>query len=59
MIESYSQQVRYKEPLVLFHNDGKKLTNVTAEAGPGVPEDVSRRAAWRSATTTTTAGSTC
>jgi enediyne biosynthesis protein E4 len=34
MIESYSQQVRYKEPLVLFHNDGKKLTNVTTEAGP-------------------------
>jgi hypothetical protein len=34
MIESYSQQVRYKEPLVLFHNDGKKLTNITAEAGP-------------------------
>jgi hypothetical protein len=33
MIESYSQQVRYKEPLVLFHNDGKKLTNVTADAG--------------------------
>jgi enediyne biosynthesis protein E4 len=34
MIEKYSQQVRYKEPLVLFHNDGKKLTNVTAAAGP-------------------------
>jgi enediyne biosynthesis protein E4 len=34
MIESYSQQVRYKEPLVLFHNDGKKLSNVTGEAGP-------------------------
>ena len=33
MIESYSQQVRYKEPLVLFRNDGKKLANVTAEAG--------------------------
>src|SRR5688572_6193328 len=34
MIESYSQQVRYKEPLVLFRNDGKKMANVTAEAGP-------------------------
>jgi enediyne biosynthesis protein E4 len=34
MIESYSQQVRYKEPLVLFRNDGKRLANVTAEAGP-------------------------
>jgi hypothetical protein len=34
MIESYSKQVSYKEPLVLFHHDGKKLTNVSAQAGP-------------------------
>ena len=34
MIESYSQQVRYKEPLVLFHHDGTKLSNVSATAGP-------------------------
>jgi enediyne biosynthesis protein E4 len=34
MIENYSQQVRYKEPLVLFHHDGTKLANVTAQAGP-------------------------
>ncbi len=34
MIENYSQQVRYKEPLLLFHHDGKKLTNVSAQAGP-------------------------
>jgi len=34
MIEMYSQQVRYKEPLVLFHNDGQKLSNVSAQAGP-------------------------
>ena len=34
MIESYSQQVKYREPLLLFHNDGKKLSNVGAEAGP-------------------------
>ena len=34
MIESYSQNVRYKEPLLLFHNDGKKLSNVSAQAGP-------------------------
>lgn len=35
MIESYSQQVRYKEPLLLFHGapDGK-LVNVSATAGP-------------------------
>ena len=34
MIESYSQQVRYKEPLVLFHHDGKKFSNVSAASGP-------------------------
>jgi hypothetical protein len=34
MIESYSQQVRYKEPLLLFRHDGKKLVNVSAQAGP-------------------------
>ena len=34
MIENYSQQVRYKEPLVLFHHDGTKLSNVTSQAGP-------------------------
>jgi enediyne biosynthesis protein E4 len=34
MIENYSQQVRYKEPLLLFHHDGTKLVNVSAQAGP-------------------------
>ena len=34
MIENYSQQVRYKEPLLLFHNDGTKLSNVSLQAGP-------------------------
>jgi hypothetical protein len=34
MIESYSQQVKYREPLLLFRNDGKRLTNVSAAAGP-------------------------
>ncbi len=34
MIENYSQQVHYKEPLVLFHHDGTKLSNVSAQAGP-------------------------
>ena len=34
MIENYSQQVRYKEPLLLFHHDGTKLANVSAQAGP-------------------------
>jgi enediyne biosynthesis protein E4 len=34
MIESYSQQVHYKEPLLLFHNDGAKLSNVSEQGGP-------------------------
>jgi hypothetical protein len=34
MIDQYSQQVRYKEPLLLFHHDGTKLVNVSAQAGP-------------------------
>jgi hypothetical protein len=34
MIEAYSQQVRYKEPLLLFRHDGKRLTDVSAQAGP-------------------------
>jgi len=33
MIEKYSQQVRYKEPLLLFHHDGTKLTNVSDQGG--------------------------
>lgn len=34
MIENYSKQVKYKEPLLLFHNDGARFQNVSAEAGP-------------------------
>jgi hypothetical protein len=34
MIEQYSQQVKYKEPLLLFHNEGGRLRNVSASAGP-------------------------
>jgi predicted NUDIX family NTP pyrophosphohydrolase len=34
MVEHYSQQVRYKEPLLVFHNDGRRLENVSASAGP-------------------------
>ena len=34
MIDNYSKQVTYKEPLLLFHQDGGKLRNVSAEAGP-------------------------
>ena len=59
MIESYSQQVRYKEPLVLFHHDGTQARERQRAGRPGLPEDRSRRAASRSATSTTTAASTC
>jgi hypothetical protein len=35
MIELYSQQVKYKEPLLLFHNTGQgRLQHVSAQAGP-------------------------
>ena len=33
MIDLYSPQVRYKEPLLLFHNDGKKLIDVSQSSG--------------------------
>jgi hypothetical protein len=34
MIDSYGGNVKYQEPLLLFHNDGKVLHNVSKEAGP-------------------------
>jgi hypothetical protein len=34
MIDNYSQQVRYKEPLLLFHQENGVMRNVSAEAGP-------------------------
>ena len=34
MIENYSAQVKYAEPLLLFHQEAGKLVNVTADAGP-------------------------
>ena len=34
MIESYSPTVKYKEPLLLFHQESGKLRNASAEAGP-------------------------
>jgi enediyne biosynthesis protein E4 len=43
MIEKYSQQVKYKEPLLLFHNDGVKLRNVSAESGPAFQESYPTR----------------
>jgi enediyne biosynthesis protein E4 len=33
MIENYSTQVKYKEPLILFHQEVGKLVDISAEAG--------------------------
>ena len=33
MIDNYSQQVKYKEPLLLFHQENGKFRNVSGEAG--------------------------
>jgi hypothetical protein len=33
-IEKHSASVTYREPLLLFHNNGKNLVNVSASAGP-------------------------
>lgn len=34
MIDKYSQQVKYREPLLLFHQEQGKMRNVSADAGP-------------------------
>ncbi len=34
MIDNYSQQVRFREPLLLFHQEKGMLHNVSAESGP-------------------------
>ena len=33
-VEQYSSGVTYREPLLLFHNTGKELQNVSPQAGP-------------------------
>ena len=43
MIELYSQQVKYKEPLLLFHQDKGLLHNVSAEAGPAFAKPLAAR----------------
>lgn len=42
-VESYTGQVRYKEPLLLFHNDGTCLQDVSREAGPAFARALSAR----------------
>lgn len=34
MIENYSQQIRYRMPMLLFRNEGGKMRNISSEAGP-------------------------
>src|SRR5262249_52419412 len=43
MIENYSPAVKYREPLLLFHQENGKLRNVSSEAGPAFAESYSAR----------------
>jgi enediyne biosynthesis protein E4 len=42
-IEEHSSHVSYKEPFLLFHNDGSKLENVSSLAGPVFHQDFAAR----------------
>jgi len=42
-IEEHSSHVFYKEPLLLYHNNGKSLENVSAQAGPAFSENLAAR----------------
>ena len=42
-IEEHSSHVFYKEPLLLYHNNGKTLENVSAQAGPIFSQDFAAR----------------
>ena len=46
MVDKYSKQVNYREPLLLFHQENGVLRNVSAEAGPAFTRHRSRRAGW-------------
>jgi len=43
LIETMQKDVTYREPLLLFHSDGKTLHNVSAESGPIFAKDFSAR----------------
>ena len=43
MIEQYSQQIRYKMPMLLFHHDGTRLHDVSVQAGPVFKRPMSAR----------------
>lgn len=43
MIENYSDKIKYRMPLQLFHNEGGKLREVSREAGPAFGRPLSAR----------------
>jgi enediyne biosynthesis protein E4 len=43
MIEMYSQQVKYKEPLLLFRQEKGLLHNISADAGPAFSKPLAAR----------------
>ncbi|PYX45677.1 MAG: CRTAC1 family protein, partial [Acidobacteria bacterium] len=43
LIESLHSQVKYQEPLMLFHNTGKGFQNVSAQSGPVFTKPLSAR----------------
>ncbi|MGA7905840.1 MAG: CRTAC1 family protein [Candidatus Sulfotelmatobacter sp.] len=43
LIQVYHQDVSYEEPLLLFHNTGKGLQNVSAQSGPAFAKPMSAR----------------
>jgi enediyne biosynthesis protein E4 len=43
MIDSYSPQVRYREPMLLFHYDGKRFNDISQTAGPAFRKDLTAR----------------
>ncbi|MFL6304893.1 MAG: CRTAC1 family protein [Candidatus Sulfotelmatobacter sp.] len=43
LIETMQHDVTYREPLLLFHSDGKSLQNVSAESGPIFARNLSAR----------------
>ena len=42
-IEEHSTRVAYREPLLLFHNNGGRLENVSSSAGPAFTESFAAR----------------
>jgi hypothetical protein len=43
LIDTMQKDVTYREPLMLFHSDGKTLRNVSAESGPLFARNLSAR----------------